>query len=151
MLCHLDWQDPLASALHRADSQSTPYNSNATGQLAASAAAAATSSPRIGTPGAAGSTASPFGRGSSSAAATPTGQAAVSSTASSMLDRLRRVGSNSGSIIASGGSSPVAAAAGQQQQQQQGGQHSRLSKVTGGYACVLWAFSTFDTECMCDV
>jgi hypothetical protein len=55
-----------------------------------------------------------------------------------MFDRLRRVGSSSGSI-ASGSGTPTAAAAGaagvqvQQQQQQLSGQQqsSRLSKVTG--------------------
>lgn len=116
-------QDPLAAALHRADSQRTPYNPAGTGTTGAS------HSPRMST-----SAASPFGRtGGSSSAAPAVSPLGGGSASGSMFDRLRRVGSSSGSI-ASGSSTPTAAAAGSggQMQAQSGQQQSsRLSKVTG--------------------
>lgn len=115
---HLLPQDPLSAALHRADSQSTPYNTN-------HAAAGVASSPSM-----AAAAPSPFSRSSTAAAAGGNPSAAAPAAGSGgMLDRLRRVGSNSGGSITSsnsGGGIPAAAAAGST-----GAQHSRLSKVTG--------------------
>lgn len=128
-------QDPLGAALHRADSQSTPYLTNNT-----TPAAATGNSPRISTPGGA---LSPFGRSGSSSTAAPAASPGVTagagSSSGSMLDRLRRVGSSSGSVGSTSGSPTAAAASGagggagvQQSGHSTQQQSSRLSKVTGG-------------------
>ena len=130
----------MAAALHRADSQSTPYQTNHT--------AGAASSPRLTAATAATAAASPFGRSSGSSTAPTAVGAAVGS--SGMLDRLRRVGSSSGSSVgssSSNGPAGAAAAGAQQQQQQAAGQHSRLSKVTGWCGDGWWPLEGAGKAC----
>jgi hypothetical protein len=106
-------QDPLAAALDRADSQSTPYLNSFT--------SIPNSSSNLG-----------------SSINSPTAAAAAGAAAPGVFDRMRRGGSSSNSSSTAGTAGGVGthatAAAGQQQQQQ-----SRLSKVSGDDAAAAAA------------